>query len=144
MHRLKYLTCGLALLAMACSSTPVTSPTTTTTTLTQDFTDAANGPLTPNGSQTFTFAALAAGQVSVQLIALNPDGPNGQVVGLSVGVSDSAGGCQSVVHNDRATLTQAVVATATTAGSLCARIYDSTGTLPGPETFDIQVTTPGN
>ena len=113
-----------------------------TTNLTQDFTDATNGPLTPHGSQTFTFATLTTGQVSVQLISLNPDGPLGQTVGLLLGVLDSSGGCQTVVHNDRVTLSSLVAAQATAAGSLCTSIYDSTGTLPGPELFDIQVSHP--
>jgi hypothetical protein len=142
MHRLKYLACALALVTTACSTgTGVTAPATSTNLL-QDFTDATNGPLTPRGSQTFNFATLAAGQVSVQLIALNPDGPNGQTVGLLLGVLDSSGGCQTVVHNDRVSLSSTVVASATTAGSLCTSIYDSTGTLPGPELFDIQVSHP--
>ena len=112
MHRLKYLACGLALLAAACGSNAQLTAPTTTTNLTQDFTDATNGPLTPHGSQTFTFATLAAGQVSVQLISLNPDGPNGQTVGLLLGVLDTSGGCQSVVHNDRVSLSSTVVASA--------------------------------
>jgi hypothetical protein len=144
MHRLKYLACGLALLATACAGdTALTAPTTTVP-LTQDFTDATNGPLTPHGSQTFNFAAVAAGAISVQLITLNPDGPNGQAVGLDLGILDSSGGCQRVVHNDRVTLSSQVTATATQAGSLCTSIYDASGTLPGPETFDIRVTTPAN
>jgi hypothetical protein len=142
MHRLKYLACGLALLAAACGANDQLTAPTTTTNLLQDFTDATNGPLTPHGSQTFTFATLTAGQVSVQLIALNPDGPNGQTVGLLLGVLDTSGGCQSVVHSDRVSLSSTVVAQATAAGSLCTSIYDSTGTLPGPELFDIQISHP--
>jgi hypothetical protein len=142
MHRLKYLACGLALLAAACGSNNQLTAPSTTTNLLQDFTDATNGPLTPHGSQTFTFATLTTGQVSVQLIALNPDGPLGQTVGLSLGVLDSSGGCQTVVHNDRVSLSSTVVAQATATGSLCTSIYDSTGTLPGPELFDIQVSHP--
>ena len=142
MHRLKYLACGLVLLAAACTSdTGVVAPTTTTN-LTQDFTDATNGPLTQHGSQTFSFATLAAGQVSVQLVALLPDGPGGQTVGLELGVLDSAAGCQRVVHNDRVSIGSTVVATATTAGTLCTSIYDASGTLTQPQTFDIQVSHP--
>ena len=142
MHRLKYLACGLALLSAACSGdTTLTAPTTTAN-LTQDFTDATNGPLTPHGSQTFTFATLAAGQVSVQLIALLPDGPNLQLVGLELGVLDNVGGCQRVVHNDRVSISSTVIAQATTAGSLCTSIYDSSGTLTQPQTFDIRVSHP--
>ena len=140
MYRFKYLACGFALLVAGCSSdNSVTTPTSTTT-LTVDFTDATNGPLTPYGSQTFSFGALAAGQVSVELLALNPD--FGATVGLALGVLDSAGACQRVVANDRVTRNQLVVAQASQAGTLCASIYDATGSLPGPETFDIQIIHP--
>jgi hypothetical protein len=95
--------------------------------------------LTQNGSQTFQFAALAAGQVSVELMSLTPDTTS--VIGLELGVWDGTT-CQRVVHNDSVTLQTTVIADATTTGSLCASIYDSTGTLPGPEAFDIQAVHP--
>ena len=73
---------------------------------------------------------------------LTEDRPNGAVVGLELGVWDG-NNCQRIVHNDRVGIGgAAVVANATAAGSLCAGIMDATGTLPGPETFDIQVTHP--
>lgn len=135
MHRLKYLACALGLAACCgCSGSPTTTPTTTSN-LTIDFT----GTLTQNGSQTFQFAALAAGQVSVELMSLSPDAT--AIVGLEVGVWDGTT-CQRVVHNDSVSLSTTVVADATTSGSLCASIYDATGTLPGPEAFDIQAQHP--
>jgi hypothetical protein len=143
MHRFKYLACALALAAAACSnnSSTVTTPTTTNNLLI-DFTDATNGPLTRNGSQTFQFATLTAGTVGIQLNALNPDGPSGIYVGLAIGILDNVGACQRVVWNDHSQLSTQFAATATTAGNLCATIYDSTGTLPQPQTFDIQVSHP--
>jgi hypothetical protein len=137
MHRFTYLACALGLVASCgagCSDNNTTAPTTTSS-LTIDFT----GTLTLNGSQTFQFATLAAGQVSVELMSLSPD--SNAVVGLEVGVWDGTT-CQRVVHNDTVQLDTTVVADATTTGSLCASIYDSTGTLPGPEAFDIQVIHP--
>jgi hypothetical protein len=143
MHRFKYLACALALASTACgSNTSITNPTSPNQ-LVIDFTDAINGPLTPNGSQTFQFATLTAGAVSVALMTLNPDGPGGAKVGLAIGVFDTVGNCQRVVHNDTLGIGGvAVVATATTAGNLCATIYDATGKLTQPQTFDIQVTHP--
>lgn len=143
MRRVQYLACVVALAGAAgCSSnTSLTNPSSTST-LTIDFTDAVNGPLTPNGAQTFQFSTLAAGQVSLQLIALEPDGPAGATVGLSLGIMDSSSNCQVVVHKDNAEVSTTVDATATAAGNLCARIYDATGTLSEPQTFDIQVTHP--
>jgi hypothetical protein len=143
MHRFKYLVCAVALVAAGCSNSndELTAPTTAAS-VTIDFTDATNGPLTPNGAQTFQFATLTAGEVSAELNALNPDGPNGAVVGLELGIEDTSGGCQSVVHNDHLQLASTIVAQATAAGSLCVRIYDASGTLPEPQTFDILVTHP--
>jgi hypothetical protein len=142
MHRFKYLACVLALATVACGNNDSLTTPTAPQTLKIDFTDATNGPLTPNGSQTFQFATLTAGTVSVQLIALNPDGPGGAAVGLALGIYDSSTNCQNIVHKDTAQISTSVIATATTAGNLCAVIYDATGKLPGPQTFDIQVTHP--
>jgi len=144
MHRVQYIACALALVAAAgCSNNnnSLTSPTTAAE-LTVDFTDAVNGPITPNGAQTFQFSTLTAGQVSLQLIDLEPDGPGGAFVGLSLGIMDSSANCQVVVHKDDAQLSQTLNATATAAGNLCARIYDAQGTLSKPQTFDIRVTHP--
>ena len=144
MRRVQYLVCAVALAAAAgCSSNTntLTNPTPANE-LTVDFTDGVNGPLTPNGAQTFQFSTLSAGQVSVQLIDLEPDGPAGVTVGLSLGIMDSSSNCQVVVHKDNATLSSTLDATASAAGSLCARIYDATGALPKPQTFDLRVTHP--
>ncbi|HEX4348611.1 MAG TPA: hypothetical protein VHZ73_13635 [Vicinamibacterales bacterium] len=144
MRRVQYLACALAVVATAGCGTndnTLTNPSTTNE-LTVDFTDGVNGPLTPNGAQTFQFSTLTSGEVSVQLIDLEPDGPGGALVGLSLGIMDSSANCQVVVHKDDATLSSTVDATATAAGNLCARIYDANGTLPKPQTFDIRVTHP--
>jgi hypothetical protein len=145
MRRVQYLACALALAAAAAgcnsSNNTLTAPTAPDL-LTVDFTDAINGPLTPNGAQTFQFSTLTAGQVSLELIDLEPDGPGGSFVGLSLGVMDSSNNCQAVVHKDNAQLSQTLLATATAAGSLCARIFDATGTLARPQTFHIQVQHP--
>jgi hypothetical protein len=137
MHRLKYPACQLVLATACysgCSGNSTTTPTTTST-LTIDFT----GTLTPNGSAPYQFATLAAGQVSIELMSLSPDTTS--VVGLELGVWDGTA-CQRVVHNDSVQVSTTVVADASTAGSLCASIYDSTGTLPRPEAFDIQAVHP--
>lgn len=145
MRRVQYIACALALAAAAagCSNNnnTLTAPTTAAS-LTIDFTDAQFGPLTPNGAQTFQFSTLTAGQVSLQLVSLNPDGLSGAFVGLSLGIMDSSANCQAVVHKDNAQLSQTLIANATGAGNLCARIYDATGTLARPQTFDLQVVHP--
>jgi hypothetical protein len=143
MHRFKYVACVLALAATACGNDSSIINPSNPSLLTIDYTDAINGPLTPNGSQTFQFATLTAGTVSVQLMTLNPDGPNGATIGLELGVYGNTGSCQRTVHNDNLGIGGvAVIATATTAGNLCASIYDANGKLPGPQSFDIQVMHP--
>jgi len=143
MNRLKYLACALAVVAAGCGSNSdtLTTPSTNNNVLI-DFTDAINGPLTKNGAQTFQFATLATGTISATLVALSPDGPNLQPVGLSLGVPDTTGSCQRVVSNDHLLQSTTVNATATAVGTFCVSIYDSTGTLPQPQTFDIQVSHP--
>jgi len=138
MQRFTYLACALALAAAGCSNS-TTLGSTPPPSLTVDFTSDTYGPLTPNGSQTFAFASNSAGQVAVQVISLTPD--SSTPVGLALGVWDG-NNCQRIVHNDRVVGGTQVIANATAAGSLCATIYDATGTLPGPEAFDIQVTHP--
>ena len=134
MHRLKFLVCALAVGAAACGNNALTSATTASNT-SQEFT----GTLTVNGGRPYPFAALAAGGVSATLQSLSPDAT--AIVGLEIGVWDGTA-CQPVVSNDAATTASVVDATATAAGSLCARIYDSTGTLPNPESYDIIVSHP--
>jgi hypothetical protein len=142
MNRFQYLACALALAAAGCGSNQsLTTPTTSNPTVI-DFTDAIHGPLTRNGSQTFQFATLATGTISAKITAMLPDGPNLQPVGLSIGVPDSTGACQRVVWNDRILLTTPLSANATAVGTFCVSIYDSTGTLPNPQTFDIEVSHP--
>jgi hypothetical protein len=148
MQRLKYLACAMALAAAACggNDNQLTNPTPGNPT-TIDFTDAINGPLTPNGSQTFTFSTLATGNIAATLITLNPDGPSppdgiAQKVGLALGVPDSTGACQRVVYNDHLLLSTSINATATQPGTFCVTIFDATGTLMRPQTFDIRVQHP--
>ena len=143
MQRFKYLACALALVAApACGSSDTLTTPTQTNNVTIDFTDATNGPLTQNGSQTFQFAVLAAGQVSATLVDLEPDGPNSIVVGMSLGNMNSTGACATAVSNDHVLKSSFVAANATGAGTLCVRIYDPLGTLPRPQTFDILVSHP--
>jgi hypothetical protein len=143
MNRLKYLACALAVAAAGCGSSTNSLTTPSTNNNVQiDFTDSINGPLTKNGAQTFQFATLATGTITATLVALLPDGPNLQAVGMSLGVPDSTGGCQRVVSNDHLLQSTSVNATATAIGTFCVSIYDSTGTLPGPQTFDIQISHP--
>jgi hypothetical protein len=148
MSRLNWLRavapCAFLVAASACSSNNPVGSTPTQNSTTVEFT----GTLNNFGSITHPFAGLAAGQVSVQLISLDPGTVTdaaGNVtniaVGLELGVWDG-NACDRKVHNDKVLISTSVVANETAAGSLCASVYDATGQLPGPINYDIQVTHP--
>ena len=137
MNRVTYLIFTLALAATACTSNsnPVTPAATTVTTFTIDFT----GTLTQNGAFSFPFVVQSSGTLTAAIVSLVPN----HLVGFGLGVWDGVA-CQTVpgIWNDRAGIASIVTATATAAGSLCVRIYDSQGGIIDPVDFDVQVVHP--
>lgn len=137
---------GLLLLAIfatssaACNdddNTPTTptTPTTPPTTVTETF----NGTLNLNGGVTFPFTATAGGTVTVTLTTLSPDATLG--IGLSLGTWTGSA-CQVLIPNDNATQGAAISGTATSAASLCARVYDPASKVTTAATFTITVVHP--
>ena len=131
-------TLKLPLLAAGCGNnaqTP-TAPTETVTTVTDTFT----GTLTRNGatSHPFPVVSAAGGDVTASLKALSPDGA--AVVGMSLGTWNGTA-CQAVLSNDRATVASALLGRATSAGTLCVRIFD-VGTLTEPQDYEVEVVHP--
>ena len=145
MKRLTYFACALTLSVLttitvaACTSSDNSGTTTapTPTVLSNEFT----GTLTSNGAASYPFNVLTAGTVTATIVALAPD--LSQLVGFGIGVWDGFS-CQATpgVWNDKASQGTIVIGSVNSAGSLCVRIYDSQGTLPQPETYDITVTHP--
>ena len=128
----------LPLLAAGCGNnaqTP-TTPTETVTTVTDTFT----GTLTRNGatSHPFPVVSAAGGDVTASLKALSPDGA--AVVGMSLGTWNGTA-CQAVLSNDRATVASALLGRATSAGTLCVRIFD-VGTITEPQDYEVEVVLP--
>lgn len=128
----------LPLLVAGCGNnaqTP-TTPTDTVTTVTDTFT----GTLTRNGatSHPFPVVSAAGGDVTASLKALSPDGA--AVVGMSLGTWNGTA-CQAVLSNDRATVASALLGRATSAGTLCVRIFD-VGTLTEPQDYEVEVVHP--
>jgi hypothetical protein len=126
-----------ALLATACgdSNNTPTAPTNPAQSVVENF----SGILQPSSAQTFTFNSNNAGDVIVQVTALDPAA---SVVGLSVGTSNSFA-CQSGVSTEKATLNSSLSGVARAAGLLCVHIYDPFTTdtpLAGPVTYTLQVT----
>lgn len=128
----------LPLLAAGCGNNAQT-PTTPTETVTP-VTDTFTGTLTRNGatSHPFPVVSTAGGDVTASLKALSPDGA--AVVGMSLGTWNGTA-CQAVLSNDRATVASALLGRATSAGTLCVRIFD-VGTLTEPQDYEVEVVHP--
>lgn len=125
----------LALAASACGDSATTTPTTPTPiTLTDTFT----GTLTRNGGVTHTFAASNSGSIVVTLTSVAPDST--LVVGLSLGTWNG-NACQVVLSKDNAVQGSNVIGSASSAGNLCARIYD-VGNLASSIAYQIDVAHP--
>ena len=50
-------------------------------------------------------------------------------------------GCQAIISNDRATVSSAILGRATSAGTLCVRVFD-VGALSEPQDYEVQVSHP--
>jgi hypothetical protein len=130
----------LAMSAAGCdddtpNNTP-TTPTTPTTPLT--FTEIFTGTLNMNGAASSPFTAKTGGTVTATLTTVAPDATI--AVGLFLGTWTGSA-CQVVVANDNAVQGAAVTATATSAATLCVRIYD-VGKVTTPLNYTITVVRP--
>jgi hypothetical protein len=114
------------------TSRPPTTPTTPS--VTETFT----GTLTRNGGATHPFVGSSSGTVTATLTTVAPDAS--VIVGLSVGTWNG-NACQVVIAKDNAVQGSVVVASASSAGNLCVRIYD-TGHMVNPVSYLITVVHP--
>ena len=122
----------LVLIVGACDdSTTPTTPTPTPVVVTETF----SGILRVNGAQSFPFAS-DAGSVNATLTALGPD--SATVIGMAVGTWSGVT-CQVILANDRATVNSLVTGAVSTQGTLCLRVFDSTGELTEPVNFTVEV-----
>lgn len=128
-----------ALGAAGCDNNDDNNGTPTTPTPTPTVTETFTGNLTKNGAATFNFTVGASGQVSATLRELTP--APAVSVGLSLGNWNGTV-CQAVLANDSAIQGTFVTGNMSSAGSLCVRIYDATGTLEGTTAFRIEVVHP--
>jgi hypothetical protein len=117
------------------NNTP-TTPTTPTTPLT--FTETFTGTLNMNGAASFPFTAKTGGTVTATLQTIAPDATI--AVGLYLGTWTGSV-CQVLFPNDNVLQGATVSATATSAASLCVRIYD-VGKVTTPLNFTITVVRP--
>lgn len=129
---------ALALLTAACLSVGCgEDELPTTPTPPAQIAESFSGTLNPFSARNHDFTVQAAGSVTVSITALNPDAPT--TVGISVGTWTGTA-CQVVVDRQTAVLNSSVVGTATSGGTLCARIYDSSDSgLAAPVAYTISV-----
>lgn len=98
-----------------------------------------SGSVTPNGAFTHPFVSQSFGTVTATVVTLGPD-PEA-VIGVALGTWNGVV-CQIILANDQATQGTVVTGNVTSVGSLCLRVFDARGTLPGTATFDIQLVHP--
>jgi hypothetical protein len=133
--------CCVLVLALAAGACDDTLPTTTTPT-TPETSETFGDVLTPNGAKTHPFITARSGNITATLTALDPN-PDGQVaVGVSLGTLNALGVCQTLISRDVATVNSTVAGTASSATSLCLRVYDAAGTLTEPTTYSVTVVHP--
>ena len=124
-----------ALMAAACGSNNTTPPPSQPA---NAVVETFSGTLTPFSARTHVFSSNNAGDVIVQITALDP---SDSVVGLSVGTSNNFACQSSSVSTEHAILNSPLSGVTTAAGTLCVHIYDpSDDGLPGPVTYTLQVT----
>ncbi len=129
----------LLVVLAGCGSDPLAEligPTPQPATVT--FPDGATATLTPNGAATYPFVSQTLGTVTATLTTLAAD--SGVTVGLSIGTWNGTS-CQTIIANDKAVQGTVVTGTVTSAGTLCARVYDASG-LSAPVDYQITVVHP--
>jgi hypothetical protein len=98
-----------------------------------------SGSISRNGAFTHPFVSQSFGTVQATLLSLAPD-PEVSV-GVALGTWNGAA-CQVIIANDRALVGTSVVGNVSSVGTLCLRVYDAAGTLPGTVSFDVQIVHP--
>jgi len=135
---------AMAMGAAACDNTTTTTPTTPTSgfTVTETFT----GTVTTNGATSFFFAVTGGGAVTMTLTSATDSTNSGATVptiGISLGTwNGTACSVQNGTFIDNASQGAVVVATATGAGTLCARVYDAASRITTPVAFTLKVDHP--
>jgi hypothetical protein len=98
-----------------------------------------SGSVTPNGAFTHPFVTQSFGTVTATVVTLGPD-PEA-LIGVALGTWNGAL-CQVILANDQAKQGTIVTGNVSSIGTLCLRVTDARGTLPGEATFDIQLVHP--
>jgi hypothetical protein len=137
MPRLVPSLAAVATLAAAAACSNPTTPTQTPTTPPSSLTETFSQTLGPNGAVVFPFNATGAGAVTASLSTISPD----STLNLSIDLGTWNGAtCNIQFTTQPATQGAVVSATATSAGSLCARVSDPSSVIVSGESIIVTVT----
>ena len=126
--------CALAMATAGCGDSLTSQEVAPSQNVTETFT----GTLTPGGGQTHLFTTLGKGTIAATMTAIGDD--NTRILGLSLGNWQN-NACQIAAANDSAIANFTMAASVTSAGNLCARVYDSRG-IPDETTYTLQIVHP--
>ena len=129
-----------ALLATSAGCGNNSNPTIPTPTPTPGVDETFPGTITTNGAMTFPFTVATGGFVTATLTSIGPDSTT--LIGMSIG-QYNAGVCSvgSTLSNDKTAQGMTIIASVSSAGTLCLRVYDA-GTITGDTTFSVDVAHP--
>ena len=112
------------------------TPTDPPPTVTETF----QGTINVNGASTHTFPVTVAGTVTATLTEVTPD--PAIAVGFALGTWNATSSvCQQVIPNDNALQGQILTGNASSAGTLCVRLFDN-GKLTGALNYTVSVVHP--
>jgi hypothetical protein len=132
------LCCALALVAAACGGDDPVGPGPTPI---SPVSEPITGELPPFSVRIHPFSVQNPGAVTITLSEITPnDLENPTRIGLDLGTAVNQTTCQVVVSNNSVTQAGSVTGTATSAGTLCVRVYPPPDGLPGPVTYRLAVT----
>ena len=138
MYRFSYRAVLLAvavLIMVGCANDTITNPTIVSPC---PCTDGWSGTLSKNGAFTHSFNINSLGAVTASLIALAPN--SAQIVGLQLGVWNG-NSCTAASSIDTATSGSTITLNASSAGTLCVRLYD-VGFVTDPVLYQLQIVHP--
>jgi hypothetical protein len=101
-------------------------------------TDSWQGTLSKNGAFTHQFTTTNLGALTATLVALAPN--SAQILGMQLGVWNGVS-CTAASTTDTATTGSSITLNASSAGTLCVRLYD-VGFITEPVLYQLQVTHP--
>lgn len=127
-----------ASLAMAGCGDSAAVPTSPTPNVLPTVTEKFAGELNRNGARTHPFLAGASGNVTATLDTLTPETIT--AIGLSLGTWNGFA-CQIIIANDTAPKGTVVLGAASSAGSLCVRVYD-VGNVSNLASYELTVVHP--